>query len=65
MVSEYIVSLQEWFSSACHWNNTQIHKGVVEIKLNLMFGERFTTFTMDILAKNQSRVRLLLICPSI
>lgn len=43
MVSEYTISLQEWFRSACHWNNTQIHKGVVEIKLNLMFGERFTT----------------------
>ena len=38
MVSEYIISLQEWFSSACHWNNTQIHKDVVEIKLNLVFG---------------------------
>lgn len=51
MVSEYIISLQEWFSSACHWNNTQIHKDVVEIKLNLVFGERFTILQWTFWAK--------------
>lgn len=51
MVGEYTISLQERFSSACHWNNTQIHKDVVEIKLNLVFGERFITLQWTFWAK--------------